>query len=208
MTPAQKPTTVVFDVGNVLVDWDPRYLYRKVFADRTRMDWFLSEVCHPAWNLAQDAGRPWPEAESEAIARHPDMTSEIRAYRARWHEMLAGDIPGSIAILEHLAAQRVPLYAITNFAADTFAETCERFPFFRHFQGIVVSGTEKMIKPDARIYQLLATRYDLDLSTCVFIDDSAKNCIGARTTGMHAIDFVGAGDARQRLGGYGFPVTD
>ncbi len=206
MTPTLKPTTVVFDVGNVLVDWDPRHLYRKVFADTARMDLFLSEVCHPAWNLAQDAGRPWPEAEREAIARHPDLAPEIRAYRARWHEMLSGDIPESVAILEELAAKRVPLYAITNFAADTFAETCARFPFFRHFQGIVVSGTEKLIKPDARIYQLLATRYDLDLSACVFIDDSAKNCIGARAAGMHAIDFVGAGDARQRLHAHGFPL--
>jgi 2-haloacid dehalogenase len=203
---AASPTTVVFDVGNVLVDWDPRHLYRNVFANTARMEWFLSEVCHPAWNLAQDAGRPWAEAEQEAIARHPGSEAEIRAYRARWHEMISGDITGSVAILEELAAKRVPLYAITNFAADTFAETCDRFPFFRHFKGIVVSGTEKIIKPDARIYHLLATRYGLDLSACVFIDDSAKNCIGARATGMHAIDFLSAADARQKLQGYGFPL--
>jgi 2-haloacid dehalogenase len=206
MSTLRQPKIVVFDVGNVLVDWDPRHLYRKVFPDPARMEWFLSEVCHPQWNLAQDAGRPWPEAEAEAIARHPEMATEIRAFRARWPEMISGPITGTVAILEQLAASGTPLYAITNFAADTFAETTERFPFFHHFRGIVVSAAEKMLKPDPWIYRLLESRYGLDLADCVFIDDSAKNCAGARAVGMHAIDFVGPEDARNRLTQLGLPV--
>ena len=195
----QRPRVVVYDVGGVLLDWDPRHLYSKIFDDPARMEWFLAEVCSPAWNIAQDGGRPWADAEAEAIARHPGCAAEIRAFRSRWHEMVRGPIPGAVALLEELYAASVPLYAITNFAADTFRETTERFEFFDRFAGIVVSGDEHMLKPDPRIFQLLEQRYQLDLADCVFIDDVAKNCDGARACGMHAIQFVSPAETRAAL---------
>jgi 2-haloacid dehalogenase len=194
-----RPRVVVFDVGGVLLHWDPRNLYRKIFNDPARMEWFLSEVCPPHWNLAQDGGRPWPVAEAEAIARHPEMAAEIQAFRARWHEMVPGAIDGTVQLLEELAAAGVLLYAITNFAGDTFRETTQRFPFFRHFKGIIVSGYDCTLKPGAEIYRLLGDRYDLDLRSCVFIDDVAANCDGARACGMHAIQFVSPEATRAAL---------
>ncbi len=200
------PDIVVFDVGNVLVDWDPRYLYRKIFTDTAELEWFLREVCHGEWNIAQDAGRSWQVAEAEAIERHPKYAQQIRAFRGRWHEMIAGPIAGSVALLEDLAAANVPLYAITNFAADTFAETRQRFHFFRHFLGIVISGEIGIIKPDRRIYDRLAVDHAIDLQRAVFIDDSLKNCDGARAAGMPVIHFKSAEQARKDLSCLGLPV--
>jgi 2-haloacid dehalogenase len=202
----KRPRIVVYDVGGVLLDWNPRYLYAKLFDDAARMEWFLREVCSPTWNIAQDGGRPWPVAEAEAIVRYPEMAVEIRAFRARWHEMVAGPIVGAEALLSDLAATGVPLYAITNFAADTFREATGRFPFFAHFKGIVVSGDEKLLKPDPRIYHRLAERYDLDLDGCVFIDDVAHNCEAARACGMQAIHFTSSDATRDALAALGvFP---
>jgi 2-haloacid dehalogenase len=184
-------TTVVFDIGKVLIEWDPRLVYRQVFAgDEARVEWFLREVCPPAWNLEQDRGRPWPEAIAEATARHPSCAAEIAAYRARWHEMVPDAIWGSVALLEGLAARRVPLYAITNFASDTFAEAQARFPFLTRFDGIIVSASEGLLKPDPGIYRLLADRYGLVLAQCLFIDDVPANVQGARAVGMQAHHFV------------------
>jgi 2-haloacid dehalogenase len=204
-----KPDTVVFDIGNVLLDWNPRYLYRTIFADTAEMEWFLSEVCAPAWNLAQDAGRPWAEAEIEAIARHPRYAEQIRAFRARWSETVTDAIHGTVEILADLQAANVPLYAVTNFASDTFVEACARFPFLNTFRGTIVSGDEKLIKPDARIYRLLESRFDLDLTRCVFIDDSLNNVAGAKAVGMHALHFQSPAQFRRDLEALGFlnPVT-
>ncbi|MEJ1160797.1 HAD family hydrolase [Prosthecomicrobium sp. N25] len=191
--------TVVFDLGGVLLNWNPRYLYRSIFADEAKMEWFLSEVTHHDWNVAQDAGRTWDEAVAEAIARHPDWEREIRAYRERWHEMIPDAIEGTVAILERLHAGGVPLYAITNFAADTFMEARDRFPFLQRFRDVVVSAAERVLKPDPRIYRILAERNALDLARCVFIDDVEKNVAGARAVGMEAIHFVGPEDLETRL---------
>lgn len=185
-TPLQR-STVVFDVGNVLLDWDPRHLYGKIFADPAEMEWFLAEVCHPRWNIAQDGGRSWADAEAEAIGRHPAHLANIRAFRARWHEMIPSAHTPAVETLANLSQAAVPLYAITNFAADTFAETCERFPFFALFDGIVVSGEVGLLKPDPRIYRRLTDDHGVALSDCVFLDDSAMNCAAARDLGMHAI---------------------
>lgn len=198
--------TVVYDVGNVLVDWNPRYLYSKLIADPAEMEWFLSEVCSPAWNLAQDGGRPWADAEVEAIARHPTQAALIRAYRARWHEMINATMPGAEALLEDLVAARVPLYAITNFAGDTFRETRARFPFFKHFRGISVSGDLKLLKPDRRIYEHLSNTSQLDLTRCVFIDDSPLNVRGAEAMGMTGIVFTSTDQGRAALRTLGFQI--
>ncbi len=206
MSNTPKPDIVVFDVGNVLVDWDPRHLYRKVFARPEEMEWFLTEVCHPEWNLAQDAGRSWREAEAEAMARHPDRTEHIRLFRGRWPEMISGPILDSVTMLEDLARAEVPLYAITNFAADTFAETRAKYAFFNHFRGIVISGEVGIIKPDRRIYERLTDDHGVDLSRSVFIDDSAKNCEGARACGMRAVHFKSPAQARAELAGMGLGI--
>jgi 2-haloacid dehalogenase len=202
------PTIVVFDIGHVLIEWDPRHLYRKLFAgDDARVEWFLREVCPPAWNYEQDRGRPWADAVAEAAARHPTMAAEIAAYRDRWHEMVPGEIAGSVALLRALAARGVPLYAITNFAADTFAEVVERFPFFSLFRGIVVSGTERVVKPGAEIFRLLASRYGLALEDCLFIDDVPANVAGAQAVGMHGHHFTAPEALAAALMGYGLLPT-
>jgi 2-haloacid dehalogenase len=184
-------STVIFDLGGVLLDWNPRYLYRKLIADEAACEHFLSEVCHPDWNIAQDAGRSFADGEAEAIGRHPDKAELIRAWHARFDEMIPDAIQGTVDILEHLHGRGVPLYALTNFSNETFRKTRPRFPFFDRFRGIVVSGDEKMLKPDARIYRVLCDRYAVDPKEAVFIDDSLKNAEGAGAVGIHGLHFQG-----------------
>ncbi len=200
-------TTVVFDIGMVLLDWDPRHLYRKIFTDHGEMEWFLANVCTFEWNVAQDQGRPWPEAEAEAIARFPKYAVEIRAFRARWHEMVPGPIAGTVEILDRLAASSIPLYAITNFASDTLRESRARHPFFEHFHGIVVSGDLGLLKPDPAIYHRLAADYGLDLAHCVFIDDTDRNVAAARAVGMTALHFTTPRQLAKDLVVLGFPAA-
>ena len=206
MPPPQTLTTVVFDVGMVLLDWNPRYLYRKIFADAAEMEWFLAHVCTTEWNHAQDGGRSWAAAEAEAIARYPAYSAQIHAFRARWQEMVPNAVAGSVTILEALANTGVPLYAITNFAGDTFAESCARFPFFAHFRGIVVSGRIGVLKPDPAIYQRLATDCAVDLTRCLFIDDVPANVTGARAVGMTAVRFTTPEQLAEDLREQGFAM--
>ncbi|HRK23940.1 MAG TPA: HAD family phosphatase [Beijerinckiaceae bacterium] len=196
----------VFDVGNVLVRWDPRNLFQKVFADPERMDFFLSEVCSPEWNHAQDAGRMWAEAEAEAIARHPAFAREVRLFRGRWHEMIDGPVEANVRLLEGLRRRGVATFAITNFAADTFAETQERYPFLKAFDGIVCSGLEKICKPDPAIYRLLLDRYRLVAKDCVFIDDSAANIAAAAALGFRTVHYGLGLDAAGAFAQLGLPV--
>lgn len=182
-------STVVFDVGNVLLDWNPRHLYRELFDDAVAMERFLAEVCTTQWNIELDRGRPFAEAVAERIERFPDFAELIRAYDSRWGEMIAGEIAGSVALLERLAARGVPLYALTNFSGEKYAQTRERFGFFRHLAGIIVSGEVGLLKPDPAIYRLLLRSYDLDPARCLFIDDSAANVDGARAVGLSALRF-------------------
>lgn len=205
--PSLSLTTVVFDVGMVLLEWDPRHLYRKIFADPAEMEWFLASVCTYEWNIAQDKGRPWPEAEAEAIARFPKYEPQIRAFRARWQEMVPGPIAGTVDILERLAANSTPLYAITNFASDTLRESRERHPFFEHFHGIIVSGDLGLLKPDPAIYHRLASDYGLNLAHCVFIDDTEKNVAAARAVGMTALRFTTPEQLAKDLVALGFPAA-
>ena len=190
---------VVFDLGAVLIEWNPRHLYRKVFTDEAQMEWFLANVCHNDWNLAQDRGRTFDEAVAEAINRHPDWKREIELYRDRWMEMVPGDIPGSVQILEELHSKAAPLYAITNWNGDTFRATQNRFKFLRLFRDIVVSGDEKMLKPEPDIFHLLARRNNIKLSQSLFIDDSLKNVRGAEAVGMQSHHFVNPDGLRADL---------
>jgi 2-haloacid dehalogenase len=180
---------IVFDIGNVLLRWDPRFLYRKIFVDEERMEWFLAHVCSSDWNMEQDRGRSFAEAIREAALRYPGYAAEIAAYDDRWQETLPHAIDGSVAILESLAARSAALYAITNWNGEKFRETRGRFGFLGHFRDIVVSGDERMVKPDPAIYRLLLDRNGLEAGDCLFIDDSAANVAGAEAVGMKAHHF-------------------
>lgn len=195
----QKITTIVFDIGNVLIEWDPRHLYRRIFATPDEIEHFLSTVCTSAWNLEIDRGRPFAEAIAELVARFPQHETAIRAFDERWAEMVPGLIPGTLALLERLEARGAPLYAITNFSAEKFAEARLRFPFLDRFRGVIVSAHERLLKPDPAIFELLLSRYGLKAEECLFIDDSAANIAGARDVGMAAHHFKDAAGLEKTL---------
>ncbi len=200
----RSPRVVVFDIGNVLIQWDPRHVYRDLFeGDEILMEDFLATVCTPEWNLEQDRGRPWDEAARLLTAQFPDCAELIRAYRERWEEMVPGPVEGTPEILEDLKARGVPLYAITNFAADTFALTRRRFPFLESFLGVVVSAEVGLAKPDAAIYRHFLEAHGVDPAEAVFIDDSAANVAAAEAVGMAAIRFTGADALRDALADMG-----
>lgn len=190
---------VVFDIGNVLIHWEPRALYAKVFATQGEADWFIANVCTSDWNAEQDRGRSFAEGVAELAVRFPEYTDAIAAYDARWHETVLGPIDGTVAILEELAARGTALYAITNFNQHKFRETVDRFPFLRLFRDTVVSGDERLLKPDPAIYHVLLTRNGLAAADCVFIDDSEKNVRGAEAVGMKAIHFTTPNALRKGL---------
>jgi 2-haloacid dehalogenase len=191
--------TVVFDVGNVLIQWNPRHLYRKLLPDEAAVQRFLDEVCTGAWNVEQDRGRSWHEAIAERVALFPQQEALIRAFSDRWHEMVPGEVPGSAAIVDALRARGVPLYAITNFSAEKYAETLARFPILGLFREVVVSAHERLIKPDAAIYRLLLDRHGLTAGQCLFVDDSATNVAGAEAVGMRGHLFEDAARLREVL---------
>lgn len=196
---------VVFDVGNVLIRWDPRNLYRKLFAEEAAMERFLDEVCTGDWNLEQDRGRSWAEAIAERVPLFPQHEPLIRAFSDRWQEMVPGEVEGSLDILEGLRAADVPLYAITNFSAEKWAESQARFAFLRGFRDVVVSAHERCVKPDPAIYRVLLDRNGLEASRCLFIDDSEKNVRGAEAVGMRAHHFRDAPTLRAALRELGLP---
>lgn len=200
---ASSVSTVVFDVGNVLLDWNPRHLYRKMFADEAAMERFLADVCTAEWNLELDRGLAFAEAVAERIERFPEFAAEIRAYDERWREMVDGAIEGSVTLLERLAQRGVPLYAITNFSAEKFAESYERFAFFELFRGVVVSGRVKLLKPDPAIYRLLLDAHDLDAGACLFIDDSPANVEAARRLGFRTVLFESPQQLEENLTAFG-----
>lgn len=182
--------TVVFDLGGVLIDWNPEYLFRKIFEDEAEMRHFLEKIATPDWNEQQDAGRPLAEATEWLVERHPEHEAAIRAYYGRWEEMLGGAIRKTVAILEEIHTRdEHRLYALTNWSAETFPIARERYAFLQRFEGILVSGEEKLKKPDTRIYRLLAERYGIEPERALFIDDSLRNVKGAREVGFQAIHF-------------------
>lgn len=197
--------TVVFDIGNVLIEWDPENLYSKLIPDPVERHRFLNEICTMDWNLQQDLGRSWEEAIDELTAIYPEHKDLIAAYSERWHEMVPGEVPGSVAILDELKIAGVPLYAITNFSSEKFTEAKSRFPFLASsFRDTVVSAEERLLKPDRRIFEALLTRNNLEAGACVFIDDSVKNVEGAREAGLEAVHFTGADKLRADLAEFGF----
>lgn len=197
---------VIFDLGGVLIDWDPRHLYRRLFDDADAMETFLAEVCAPAWNLEQDRGRPWAAAIAELAALHPDKADLIAAYRGRWPEMLNGAIAGTVAILESLDDAGIPLFALTNWSAETYPHAEQLYPFLGRFRAVVVSGRIGLIKPDAAIYHHAIARFGVDPTRTLFIDDSAKNVAGAEAVGLRALRFTGPEALARDLAALGLPT--
>jgi 2-haloacid dehalogenase len=195
-----KRSIVIFDLGGVLIDWDPRHLYRRLFQDdEAEMERFLTEVCNPDWNKRQDAGRPFAEAEAALIEQFPEHEALIRAWRKGFQEMIPGALEEVVTILTELKERGVPLYALSNWSAETFAEMPARFPFLAWFHDIVVSGHERVIKPDPQIYRILLERTGIAPKSAVFIDDSPPNAAAAEALGMRGLVFTTATQLRADL---------
>ena len=186
-----KINTIIFDLGGVLIDWNPKYVYRDVFnGDEDKVEWFLDTICTMDWNEEHDAGRLIEEGNQLLISQYPQHEQLIRTYYERWSEMLGGPIKEGIALLEKLKQRNdYRLYALTNWSAETFPVALERYDFLQYFEGIVVSGAEKTRKPFKKIYEIILDRYDLKAEHSVFIDDNLKNVEGARTLGINAVQF-------------------
>lgn len=197
---------VVFDVGNVLIRWDARLVYRDDFTDEAQIDAFLEEIGFSAWNLEQDRGRSWADGVADAVARHPTHRALIEKFHTNWHDAVPGSIAGSVELLQRLQDAGQPLYAITNFSAEKWAECCERFSFLANsFRDVVVSAHERLLKPDPAIFELFLARNGLAAADCVFIDDSAKNIAAAADLGMDAIHFTGTQALARDLAHRGLP---
>lgn len=194
---------IVFDLGGVLIDWDPRYMYRKVFDDEAEMEYFLTEVATNEWNSQHDAGRRWEDGVALLSAQHPHLAGLISAYWERWEEMLAGPIEGSVAILASLRDAGYELHALTNWSTQTFPIARERYDFLDWFETIVVSGEERVIKPDPGIYEILLERIGRQASDCIFIDDAPHNVATATELGFTAIEFENPDQLRVELGKLG-----
>ena len=196
--------TLLFDLGGVLIDWNPRYVYRAHFDDDEKMEWFLANITDPDWNENQDAGYSLHAAMEEKVKEFPDWETEIRMYYGDWEAMLGGPIEDMVSLFRELRAESVqPIYALTNWSAETFPVALERYGFLHDFDGIVVSGVEKMRKPDPKFYQLALDRYDLQAENVVFIDDNLRNIEAARAmgiTGIHHTDFTKTRRALEDLG--------
>ncbi|MCF6346989.1 MAG: HAD family phosphatase [Flavobacteriaceae bacterium] len=186
-----KINTIIFDLGGVLIDWNPKYVYREVFnGDEEKVDWFLNTICTHSWNEEHDAGRLIEDGNKILVEKYPKHEKLIKTYYERWHEMLGGSIKEGVAILNKLKQANIcKLYALTNWSAETFPVALERYGFLQHFEGIVVSGAEKTRKPFAKIYEIILERYNLTPESCVFIDDNLENIEAAGIIGMKSIQF-------------------
>lgn len=192
--------TIIFDLGAVLIDWNPRYLYRKIFKTEEEIDWFLENICTHDWNEKQDAGRPFEEATEELVLTHPQHEEAIRAWYGRWKETMNGPISESVDIFKELKESRhYKIYALTNWSAETFPWALEKFDFLHWFDGIVVSGIEKTRKPFPEFFQILFDRHNVNPATALFIDDNLRNIEGGKAVGLPGIHFVSPAQLREDL---------
>lgn len=201
-------TTIIFDLGGVLIDWSPEYVYLKEFrGDRAKMDWFLNHICAWDWNVNQDAGYPLAKATQERIVMFPEYEKYIKMYYGRWEEMLGFTHTDTLSILKQLVDN--PAYrvlALTNWSGETFPVALEKFPWLQWFEGILVSGDEGMRKPHKEIYNLMLDRYDIHPSQAVFIDDSPKNITGCEAVGIKGIHFTNAQTLATQLRALGINI--
>jgi 2-haloacid dehalogenase len=192
--------TVIFDLGGVLIDWNPRYLYRKIFNTEEEITWFLENVCTPEWNDHQDGGRSFEEATNELIVKFPEHELAIRAWYGRWQETIGGRIHETVELLSEIKeSKKYKLYALTNWSAETFPWALANFDFLHWFNGIVVSGVEKSRKPFPEFYQILFDRYQINPAQAIFIDDNIKNVEGALKIGLPTIHFQSAEQTKREL---------
>jgi len=197
---------IVFDIGKVLIHYDPSLPYQRLIPDAGERQWFFDNVCTHDWNIEQDRGRTWEEAEALLIEAHPEREEQIRHFRKYWHEMVPHAYDDSVAVMEELIAGGHDVTMLTNFASDTFREAQVRYPFLMKTRGVTVSGDVKLIKPDVAIYEMHAGSFGLDPATTVFIDDTVANVDGAKKAGWQAVHFTGAGKLRTDLSALGVRV--
>ena len=197
-------SVAIFDLGGVLLEWNPRYLYRKLFnGDEAAMERFLTHVCTPEWNEKQDAGRTFAEATRALMPQHAGQIELIEAWCARFGEMIPGAIEGTVDVLAALKQRGVPIYGISNWSAETFPPQRERFPFLSWFDDLVISGVERVIKPDPRIFRILLARNGIAAESAVFIDDVERNAAAATRLGIHGIHFRSPPQLRVELAAAG-----
>jgi len=196
----KKIDNIIFDLGGVLMDWDPRYLYRKIFDDTEKMEWFLANVCTSDWNEQQDAGRSFKEATSLLINEYPEFKNEILAFDERWEETIKGAFQETVDVLESIASSgKYKLFALTNWSGEKFPIVRKKYPFYNRFIDILVSGDEKLIKPDPAIYKLAIQRFSILPENTLFIDDNANNISAAQQQGFQVIHFKSAADITHYL---------
>lgn len=185
--------TIIFDLGAVLIDWNPHYLYRSLFTDEQEMKDFLANICTSDWNEEQDAGRSLQEGTDLLVAQYPEHEANIRAFYSRWVEMLGEPLHGTLDLFRQLKTSgKYKIYALTNWSAETFPFALARYDFLNWFDGIVMSGAEKMRKPAPAFYQLLLDRYDVKAAEALFIDDNYRNILAAEKMGIKSIHFTSA----------------
>jgi 2-haloacid dehalogenase len=201
-----KITSVVFDIGGVLIDWNPRHLFRKVFDNEEQMEWFLANICTYEWNLQQDGGKLFSVATAELQKKFPEYSDKIALYYGRWEEMLGGEITGTVDIFRKLKSDGMPLYALSNWSHEAFPVAFGRYGFMKDFDGLVVSGFEKLLKPDHAIYRLLMQRYNVNPEEAVYIDDNSDNAFAAGELGFHAVHFTSPEQLRTELRSLGLEV--
>lgn len=194
---------IVFDIGKVLIHYDPNIPYSRIIPDQQDREWFFQNVCTHEWNLEQDRGRSWANAEALLIAEFPEKEAYIRAFRQSWHEMVSHAYDDSVEIMIDLIDNGHDVTMLTNFASDTFRQAQEMFPFLKRPRGVTVSGDVKLIKPDVAIYETHHRDFNLDPSATLFIDDSLANVAGAREAGWHAVHFTSAEKLKDDLKAYG-----
>jgi 2-haloacid dehalogenase len=198
---------VIFDLGGVLIDWDPRHLYRRLFTDPAEMEWFLSHICTADWHRAHDLGADVTESCQRLAERHPRYQGMIMAWAEHHEEMAVGQLDDTVRILAELTAAGVPCYALSNMEPEAFRVRLHRFEFLTWFAGCVISGLEKVAKPDARIFQILLDRYALEPRASVFIDDMPRNLRSARALGLQAVRFTTADALRAELRERGYDAV-
>ena len=191
---------IIFDFGGVVMDWNPRYFFKDHFKDEEKMEYFLKNIVTDEWNGEQDRGRTLAEGTSLQIEKYPEWEQEIRAYYDNWTTMLKSDIPQNVAVLRKLEQSQYELFGLTNWSAETFPYALENYDFFQIFKGkIVVSGTEKLIKPDPTIWKVLLERYQIKAEESVFIDDNARNIAVARSLGFICVHIKADTDLEKEL---------
>lgn len=191
---------IIFDLGGVLIDWNPKNVFRTIFSTEEETDLFLLNICTMEWNVQQDAGRSLEEATKVLQNKYPEWHNEIAAYYGRWEEMLTGPIQGTVDILKTLVDNpNYKVVALTNWSAETFPIAQRKYEFLKWFEGIVVSGTEKCIKPDRKIYDIILKRYDLKPQECIFIDDNIHNIEAAQKLDIHSHHFTSPENLKKYL---------